>query len=913
MIRSIELKNFAQFKSHKIGDPTRGVGLEEGLINISGGNGSGKSNLFAGVLIALGARKVGGREYYQYIRYGEQKAKIIVEIDNTFNHFLGRRPLNIYDIDEIVIECTLTRDKREYHINGRPQKSISEYIGMLKMANIDLENELMFVEQNTVNSICEKRPQELLSALEVPLGIRDVRKRYDHAKQDYDTAEEEYKKLEFEVRRLKSEVDEIEANVRVYREYKEIIKEKEDLEKKLQVSEYYGLKENIQKNKNDLKRIEDEIQQLEKKMRNAEDEKRKHHIKFKDAENLYEKMKTKEEEKIMKIGDIKAKAERLSQQINDLKSKIEEIENLGPKPEGDLKEIEEVLNRKLREKELCLAGLENKLGMLEKEISLAESKKPSYPPIVKEFTDKLEGFGIEYLILSETITIINPEWQLAIESILGPNRFNIIIPTEGKMLQIKQIADRMKYPYYVQRPYIYTEKNSSRGKRYAIDVIEIHDERVSGWVHEFLGDVALVDSIEEGDSLSKKGIKSITKSGYYQDRIGGISKRIKEEELVCGEQARLMRLRALKARKSDVLAEKKRISNLVSETRIELTRASEWQQHPFLEIKLRKTETELCNEKERLKTEEKELSRIRKDREKARKNAEVASRTLSKVETQLEFYEEKLKTTQTRKDEISKIVDENEKRLEDLSSEVQGLIQLYPKESLGASSEYQGQIKGLAIKLRLYPKDLNPEIEKIYETKMNEYNKQLDEFNERKQNREEWTARYGKEKELFNLHVKRQIEIVNRRFKEILRRIDAEGSIELRDTEKGTELWIYSQFKDKKRAPMHDKMHSGGERTAIALALLLALQKANPSPFYMLDEFDMHLDEVRGQEYMELFGQEPGIQYFIISPRKLSVSSVVQSIYLINEKGSTKAIIMVPGKVARGQTSLERIRGDHDV
>lgn len=905
MIKSIELKNFAQFKTHKIGDPNHGVCLERGLVNISGGNGSGKSNLFAAISIALGAQRVGGREYHQYVRHGEQRAEIELVIDNTFNNVMGRRPLHIYDTDEVVIECALTRDRRSYHVNGRPIRTISEYREMLKLANIDPDNELMFVEQNKINSICEKYPHQLLYALEVPMGVRDARIRYDKARNDYDSAEEEYKKLEIEVRSLESEVDSIEEKVRVFRQRKKLLEEKESLEREARVSKYYDLEEKVQSHKEEVKKIENEILEMEGRQENSKNERNELRVEIKRANESYEKLSKKEEEKVRVKGRIDSKLGGLLQRTVEVKSGIDEIEKRGPRPTGNLEEMMEELNRKLIERNSNLAKLESSLKEIERVVSLAKAKRRSYPDVVMRFIEELDSLGIEHLILGEAITITDPEWQLAIESILGPNRFNIVIPARNRLLETKQVADRIGYPHYVQAPFVSERQPLSEGYRYAIDIIDIRDRRVSGWIHEFLGDVVLADSIEEGDSLMNQGLRSITRTGYFQDRIGGISKRIGEDELVCGEQARLMRLEALRRREKELLLDKDETTHVVEETESELTLTSEWLGRSFLDEELTKLKEEAFNEKERLESVEKELNNVRKQRKKEKEKSEVGMRELGVLERELQFCEEKIRSLQAKQTKISKEVQRDERVLRGLQHEVEGILEPYSKGSLKSPAEYEGEIRVLTLKLSEYPKDLDSKIEGVYQNKKREYDTQSAEFEERKTNRVEWTERYEREREHFNMHVKRQVEIANREYKEILKRIVAEGSVELRESAKGIELWVFAQFKDKKRGPMHDKMHSGGERTAIALAILLALQRANASPFYMLDEFDMHLDEVRGQEYMELFGRGTGVQYFVISPRRLSVSSVVQAIYLINEKGVTKAVIMVPSRIPGGQTSLE--------
>lgn len=53
---------------------------------------------------------------------------------------------------------------------------------------------------------------------------------------------------------------------------------------------------------------------------------------------------------------------------------------------------------------------------------------------------------------------------------------------------------------------------------------------------------------------------------------------------------------------------------------------------------------------------------------------------------------------------------------------------------------------------------------------------------------------------------------------------------------------IKVSFKDG-QACLDWQTFSGGEKTIVALCIILSLQKVDPAPFYILDEFDAALDE----------------------------------------------------------------------
>ncbi len=46
---------------------------------------------------------------------------------------------------------------------------------------------------------------------------------------------------------------------------------------------------------------------------------------------------------------------------------------------------------------------------------------------------------------------------------------------------------------------------------------------------------------------------------------------------------------------------------------------------------------------------------------------------------------------------------------------------------------------------------------------------------------------------------------------------------------------------------------SGGEKSVTAVALILAIQKVNPHPFYLFDEIDQNLDQNNSKNLAEFF------------------------------------------------------------
>jgi chromosome segregation protein len=72
---------------------------------------------------------------------------------------------------------------------------------------------------------------------------------------------------------------------------------------------------------------------------------------------------------------------------------------------------------------------------------------------------------------------------------------------------------------------------------------------------------------------------------------------------------------------------------------------------------------------------------------------------------------------------------------------------------------------------------------------------------------------------------------------------------------------------------------SGGERSLTAIAFLLAIFKARPSPFYVLDEVEAALDDTNLQRLLEIFEELRGASQLIIVTHQKRTMEVADALY----------------------------------
>ncbi|MDR2748650.1 MAG: chromosome segregation protein SMC [Bifidobacteriaceae bacterium] len=109
------------------------------------------------------------------------------------------------------------------------------------------------------------------------------------------------------------------------------------------------------------------------------------------------------------------------------------------------------------------------------------------------------------------------------------------------------------------------------------------------------------------------------------------------------------------------------------------------------------------------------------------------------------------------------------------------------------------------------------------------------------------------------------------------------GKLVLTDSENGAGIDVIASPEGKKMISLN--LMSGGERSLIALAMLVAIFKARPSPFYILDEVEAALDDVNLQRVLKLFETLKSSSQLMIITHQKSTMEVADTLYGVTMKG----------------------------
>ncbi|MDG6926062.1 MAG: chromosome segregation protein SMC [Nitrososphaerota archaeon] len=110
------------------------------------------------------------------------------------------------------------------------------------------------------------------------------------------------------------------------------------------------------------------------------------------------------------------------------------------------------------------------------------------------------------------------------------------------------------------------------------------------------------------------------------------------------------------------------------------------------------------------------------------------------------------------------------------------------------------------------------------------------------------------------------------------------GRLELENSDEVFSGGIYLMGNFRNKGDWESSSMSGGEKSVTAVALILAIQKVNPHPFYLFDEIDQNLDQNNSKNLAEFLRERSGgAQILVVSLKDTMVaqSNVAYGVYSV--------------------------------
>ena len=517
--------------------------LDASIITIAGPNGSGKTTLLDAMRTLLGLRCSHPRDFKTYARHaGAQTAWLRAVVDNRpHNRQSSSRPFArrlIYS-DQVTLACRIDRNGGDWQRRYLVQEgdlSIEQLSAMgdkdLGLMGIEAWNRLLAsaglspaickvlsLEQGQTDRLCEFSPKELLRLVFDVFGDQDVLNAYDTAREHQQQLAREMAQAERELDHSRAQLAELQNRVSNYKTWQHKVQERERLATEvLPVLEWHSARRKLTERARELRRQRQQIGSSQ-----AERERQQQRL----LALLAERSQAQEEEaRLLRERD---EANRQREQARDIEAPLEalvkrEEELLALVTEetdttalhGRLAEIEAELQRlqergaQLRERETqtrnTLAGLQDRSA-------------PPPPEEARKLRQRLQQAGIAHRFLADVVEVRNEAWRSAVEGVLRPNRWMVLLEDDADELSAYELAERERYRHYIVPP-ADCQAQGSATERHSL-LAQLHFAApVPRWLIQQLGKLRCVDNPKAG---KQSGDSWITPQAYMFDGRGARS------------------------------------------------------------------------------------------------------------------------------------------------------------------------------------------------------------------------------------------------------------------------------------------------------------------------------------------------------------------------------------------------------
>ncbi len=855
------------------------VPLDEQIVMIAGPNGSGKTTFLDALRLLLGARSLStARSLGSYLRGEASVAVVKGVVTNTLRRGVRRRPfghLGIFD-DEVTLACIVERKssgwQRRYVIRGgdvplaqlreagdrlRPE----EYVRALERAQLPRTLlKILALEQGETNKLARRSPRQLLEYVLEMQGDKEVIANYEAGLQAYVLSGRELAEQRERVATQRGHVETLRIKVESWRRYEQMRAEVRELETvRIPQARLRALQEDLEKVDADISAIRERVAKREREVAGAAEGAR-------EALERIEALKAREREHRQTQRELLAQKETVDAEYRTAQLELKRIEEAlarveaqagDPADAGELEKRREGLFAEQGRLAAAVDQARQELVELRKELErLEQSDRPEPPVWVRRMGDALRRAGIEGFLVCEVIDIVDPKWQVAVESVLGRDRFTWVVDARDS-LRARKLAQQLRYPCYVTE--YDTEPLGAPRRRSALSQVELADRRVPRWILRQLDRVTLVETVEEGMRLGRRAV-SITPDGYRQDERGGVH--IGVRDLYCGQGARRERLADIERRIGQVHATLRRDERDLARVR---ARVSE------VDDALR-----ALRDRERVEKQRERIPALRERVEElaARRRAltdqitalmaavDEVNETLRELERRVGLTEYRRRVLEEERGRARAELKQLEARKRRLQTEAAAVAEGLPPQARApealADVEEPGQLaerlRVLRQSVETYPGCKDPAVAELYERARAELEEQERVLAERLREHRLGELELHKARRSYIRVVEQTIARYRRNIIALAHRAGIEVDIHvprLREDddalrEAGIEIRI--GFDGKRPVPIHSPKLSGGQSVIASLMLLMALTMQDEEDiggFFILDEPFAHLSVER--------------------------------------------------------------------
>jgi len=532
--------------------------LDASIITIAGPNGSGKTTLLDALRTLLGLKCSSPRDFKTYARHaGANVAWLRAVVDNRpHNRQTSSRPFakRLLYSDQVTLACRIERNggdwQRRYmvleddvSIEQLTEKSdkdlglmgIEAWGRVLSAAGLSPAiAKVLSLEQGQTDRLCEFSPRELLRLVFDVFGDQEVLNHYDTAREHQQQLAREMEQASHELDHSKAQLAELQSRVSNYQNWQHKVQEHERLSTEVvPVLEWAGQRhrltersrehrrqrqhasQNMGQRASDNERL---LQLLEQ--RNQAEVDTAHLLRERDAAasqrdstrgfEIPLETLAKREAELLALVDKESDAEALTAHLHSLHTQQAALQAQH--------------SATLQKRELVAQALS----------ALEGQNTPPHPEDAQRLRQRLLAAKIGHRFLAEVVEVRVEHWRAAIEGVLRPLRWMVLLDHADDLAQADTIASADRYRHYITAP---GDPVPPADPQSLLAQVQI-DGKLPRWLAQQLQNQRCVDSPAEG---RKTHGSWITPQAYSFDGRGARSVWVEPRDHQFGAAALLAR------------------------------------------------------------------------------------------------------------------------------------------------------------------------------------------------------------------------------------------------------------------------------------------------------------------------------------------------------------------------------------
>lgn len=535
--------------------------LDEAIITIVGPNGSGKTTLLDAMRTLLALNTSRKRSYPTYVQHsGRPYAWIRALVTNQRDH-RGRRPFFPLTADRVTLACRIAKRSGEWQRQYRIEAGevdieelsaheerfigVQEYRHRLTAGGLSQAVlRVLSLEQGATDKLCELSPRDLLDLVYDVFGDKETLDEYQRARANQAAAEQELQELALQVDRLESQVTALSNRVALYQRYQSLVAAQRALETiRLPQADYVAQVESLRRLYSQIRTRRTQVCERRTALTTLDQQ-------WSAARAAVEAASREEEVCHARLTAIQAQLVEyhrqralLERELELFKQMEQQASQVAPEDVGPLHQAIEQLTDRRGELRWRLEESRRALRDLEDTAKTTGRERLRLDPFVESFHRLLSDAEIPHRFLYECVEIRETSWQLAIESLLRPHRYVVLLQRAEDRWRAWELGEAHRYRYFIVAEPGQIHLAVPRGS--ALSAVDLTPE-VPDWIRRQLAGVQLVERVADGQALPS-GTTFVTRDGFLRERRGGRSIAVSPGDFVLGTAGQQQQARRLQA------------------------------------------------------------------------------------------------------------------------------------------------------------------------------------------------------------------------------------------------------------------------------------------------------------------------------------------------------------------------------